>query len=234
MESHDHNDFKCIEGCVRCCTDRGSPLELTIGDIFRLGTHLSVSFNDLLDSYCEIIWNRIPATHLLIPSIGLIFPCGFLDGDHKCTIYDFRPIHCRLFPEGLAVDDDSLDLYRNSGYWCVDKGISIDKSRGDHMMRLKERDLQELEATASYFENYKYCVEVRRKELERIACLLSGIDNKEKAEKKRELLTGTVGRRIRGKVAAHFRRKLDMLDREFRGKGAMRDLEVVELTDCVN
>ncbi|MEW6410047.1 MAG: YkgJ family cysteine cluster protein [Nitrospirota bacterium] len=210
---HVKKGFHCIEGCVRCCTDRGNPLELTIVDILRLSRRLYIGIKDFFECYCEIVWNRIPDTSLLIPSIALIFPCGFLERD-KCTIYDFRPIHCRLFPEALILDSGDLSLYRNCGYRCIDEGILMDKRRETYIHELKEIDRRELKATASYFENFKYCVELRPEEFKRISSLLSEIDDMEKAEKKRELCTETISKDTRDKVFSIFMEKLSRLDME--------------------
>lgn len=210
--------FHCIKGCIRCCTDRGNPLELTVGDIIRLCEYLSISTKHLFKHYCEIIWNRIPDTSLLIPSIGLIFPCRFLNGD-KCTVYDFRPIHCRLFPEALIVENADLSLYRSCGYQCINEGIFVNENKEPYIHELKKTDSVELENTESYFENFKYCFKLKPEESERISRQLSKVDNTEKAEKKRELCTKAISKGTRDKVLSIFMEKLDRLDRKIREKG---------------
>ncbi len=206
--------FRCREGCVRCCTDKGNPLELTIGDIIRLCGHLSIEAGELFENYCEIMWNRIPGTSLLIPSIGLVFPCGFLKND-RCEVYDVRPIHCRLFPEALVTDNGNLDIYRNCGYQCIDTGTALDANRKAYTHRLKDIDRHELKVTASYFDNFSYCVELRPDELGRIGNCLSGVGNMEMAAKKRELYTETIDKKTMETVESVFRKKLCKLNTKF-------------------
>jgi Fe-S-cluster containining protein len=212
--SPDDKGFRCIEGCVRCCTDKGNPLELTLGDIIRLCRHLSMRGGDFFKDYCEVIWNRIPGTCLLIPSVGLIFPCRFLK-EGKCIVYDIRPIHCRLFPEALIVDNGNLDIYRNCGYRCIDSGIELDRFRKAYIHRLKDIDRQELKAMASYFENFKYCVELKVKEFERISNLLSGVDRMERDAKKREVFTEAIDKGDKERVETIFIKKMGKLRTRF-------------------
>lgn len=206
--------FRCIDGCVRCCTDKGNPLELTVGDIIRLCEHIHVDGEDFFKSYCEVIWNRIPSTFLLIPSVGLVFPCRFLK-DNKCTVYGIRPIHCRLFPEAIIVDGGDPDVYRNCGYGCIDRGIVPNKYRRAYIHRLRDIDRHELKATASYFENFKYCVELKAKEFERISNLLSGVDRMERDVKKREVFTEAIDKGDRERVETIFIKKIGKLRTRF-------------------
>lgn len=202
--------FHCIKGCVRCCTDRGNPLELTFEDIMRLCHYLSIDAAVFFERYCGIIWNRIPDTTFLVPSIGLSFPCKFLEAD-ECSIYDFRPIHCRLFPESL-MSVGKVSFYLNSGYKCVDRGMTVSKKWRFYIDILNKMDMEELEATASYFENFKYCVEVNPEEFERTSSLLKDADTMGKAEKRRELLTETISRKKRDEVRYEFMDKLERLN----------------------
>lgn len=219
--------FRCIEGCVRCCTDSGNPLELTIGDMLRISKRLSMNLNHFFESYCEIIWNKIPDTYLLIPSIGLVFPCRFLDNG-RCSVYALRPIHCRLFPEAIVAEKGNLGIYRNCGYQCIDKGMAIDNGRKDYMLRLKRTDLKELEITAAYLDNFKYCVAVKPQEFHRINRLVSDVADIEKAGEKRELLKGAITEYMRDEVVSVFIEKLNRLDREF-GEKLANETEVSSL-----
>lgn len=214
LSPDDYKEFHCAEGCVRCCTDKGNPLELTIGDIVRLCGHLSIEAGELFENYCGIMWNRIPGTSLLIPSVGLIFPCGFLKND-RCEVYDVRPIHCRLFPEALVMDNGNLEIYRNCGYCCIDNGAPLDMHRKAYVHRLKDIDRHELKVTASYFDNFSYCVELRPDDLGRIGNSMCGIGNMERAAKKRELYTETIDKKTMETVESAFRKKLCKLNAKF-------------------
>ncbi|RJQ39730.1 MAG: hypothetical protein C4550_04900 [Nitrospiraceae bacterium] len=210
-EGKDVKKLPCIEeGCVRCCTDSGNPLELTTGDILRLCRALSIGSDDFYAQYCGIMWNRIPGTCLFIPSVGLIFPCRFLEGG-RCAVYDVRPIHCHLFPEGLVVNNSNMDIYRNCGYRCIDKGIKPAMTNKPYIHRLKDIDNRELKATASYFENFNYCVEMKEEEFKEIESLLTNVDYMEKAAKERDMCTEIINRKDKGRAESIFMRKLALL-----------------------
>jgi Fe-S-cluster containining protein len=212
--SSKNEEFYCVEGCVRCCADKGNPLELTIGDILRLCGHLEIGTVEFFDKYCEIMWNGIPGTSLLIPSVGLTFPCGFLKND-RCEVYDVRPIHCRLFPEALVMDNGNLDMYRNCGYECIDIGTALDARRKAYLRCLQDIDRHELKVTASYFDNFGYCVELKPQELKRLSGSLAGINNMEMAAKKRELYTAAIDKKAMETATALFRKKVSRLNAKF-------------------
>ncbi|MEE8168599.1 MAG: YkgJ family cysteine cluster protein [Candidatus Hydrothermarchaeales archaeon] len=187
------DEFMCLKGCVRCCTDKGMPLELTIGDMARISKHLGISLSDLFEEYCDIMWNRIPYTTMFIPSIGLTFPCEFLEGE-KCVIYSVRPLHCRMFPENVVVSSEFEDIspIRGRGYKCIDRGFRVSEERGKRIKRLSELDEDELEKSAMYFGNISIQAYVTDEEFGEVLEALKEVDELEKNEKKRELCTNII------------------------------------------
>jgi len=114
------------------------------------------------------------------------------------------------------LDGDDMSLYRDCGYRCIDKEVGVDKNTRDYIYELKNIDKMELEATASYFENFKYCVEFKPSEFGRISGLLKKVNAIEKAAKKRELLTESISKNTRDKVYYAFMGKIERLNTEFR------------------
>jgi len=78
-------------GCTKCCTDNpcGNPIECMPeeGDILvnKYGTTNFTRYNG--------IWQ-------------IKVPCGFLDADGKCVIYNERPSVCVLYPFQFGARDD--------------------------------------------------------------------------------------------------------------------------------
>lgn len=212
-------EFECLLDCVRCCEDPGAPLELTIGDMIRISGHLGVSAENLFQRYCFVMWNMIPNTRTLIPSIGLRFPCGFLS-DGRCVIYEIRPLHCRLFPEALFVNlvPERLEAFTGTGYKCIDRGFEMGEGRKEFMKRLSEIDEEEMSSTAKYFDNFRYCVELTPEEYNMVKSLIVGVDKMERNERRRELCTEMIDRELREKARVKFLDKIKKLDEE-------RDLE---------
>ena len=205
--------FRCVDGCTRCCTDTGHPLELTLGDIIRLCGHLSTSGPDFFESYCEIVWNMAPSSTVLVPGIGLKFPCAFLEGG-KCSVYDIRPIHCRLFPEALVADNCNLDIYHGSGYECMDAGFRLNAHMKGHINWLKDIDGQELRVTASYFGNFNYCVELNEAKVRDINGFLSQAGTIERASLRRKLYCDMIKAKHRGNVKSAFVKMMEKINAE--------------------
>ncbi|MFQ5816106.1 MAG: hypothetical protein ACE5G7_06375, partial [Candidatus Hydrothermarchaeaceae archaeon] len=65
-QKHSKPEFRCLGGCVRCCTDRGMPLELTLSDFMRIKNNLGLSAEEMYEKYCWVMWNQIPYTYTFI------------------------------------------------------------------------------------------------------------------------------------------------------------------------
>ncbi|GBE56534.1 flagellin N-methylase [archaeon BMS3Bbin16] len=155
------SEFYCRDTCVRCCTDPGSPLELLLADIKRISKKLKIGAAEFFERYGAVLWTNIPGTALLIPATGLPFPCKFLVKG-KCSIYDVRPLHCRLFPERLYIAPEpwSYESFYSAGYICVDDGLTISPERRSELEELMIEDQRELEKTADFFNNEKFVYEL--------------------------------------------------------------------------
>lgn len=152
------------------------------------------------------MWNRIPGTRAFIPSLGLAFPCRFLEGG-RCRIYPVRPLGCRLFPEGLLVDSSSVDLtlYRGTGYRCFDEGLSVSRSQRRLMARLLSLQREEAGLTARLFQNSAYLHVLSPAELQAIARDLEGVPPEGLNERRRNLCTARIPQSLRGQVEVEFR-----------------------------
>lgn len=88
-----YQDFKCGR-CGKCCKAE-EVVRLTIYDIFRLSSHLSMSPNTFFKKYCIIsdpFKHGYKAIYLKTRN-----GCPFYK-DNGCSIYEFRPIVCSIFP----------------------------------------------------------------------------------------------------------------------------------------
>ncbi len=215
-EKHSKPDFKCIDGCVRCCTDRGMPLELTIADFERIRHNLQFTAKEMFERYCEVQWNIIPHTYTFIPSIGLRFTCGFLENE-RCKIYAIRPMHCRLFPENIAIEPglEFAGVFKGRGYGCVDEGFEVEPERRKQIEKLMEADAKELEETELHFKNLDYCVDITEEEYRETVQELEGVDIMEYDSRKRELFTRLIENSLAGDIRAEFAKKIVEIDKKF-------------------
>lgn len=97
-------------GCSACCQGMGSSILLDPLDIYRLTTNLGLSFEQLLAGHIELN----VSDGIILPNLkmsGSSEQCSFLSGEGRCTIHDFRPGFCRLFPLGRYYEDRTFRYF---------------------------------------------------------------------------------------------------------------------------
>lgn len=110
-------------GCSYCCQEMGESVVLTPFDIYELTTHLGKHFDELMEDKIELYMTdgmvmpnlkmaggsgpgglpgaqKSPNTGSFLSQEGAREVCGFLNAEGRCSIHDFRPGLCRLFPLG--------------------------------------------------------------------------------------------------------------------------------------
>ena len=88
----------CV-GCCDCCQKMGNSIVLDPMDAFRLEVNLHMTFEELLQKYLEL--NMVDG--IILPNLqmkGQEECCAFLNEEGRCSIHEFRPGSCRLFPLG--------------------------------------------------------------------------------------------------------------------------------------
>lgn len=106
-------------GCHACCKDMGSSVILDPFDIYRFTSNLNISFQELLSDRIEL--NVVEG--IILPNVkmnGEMKSCSFLNKGGRCSIHDFRPGICRIFPLGRYYINNSFKyfLYTNG---CISK-----------------------------------------------------------------------------------------------------------------
>lgn len=109
--------FKCTR-CGTCCSFQ---VELSPGDVERLGRK---------DSEVEERLERSdPCCPLTIKHRGgsedYLTRCVYLDGAYKCSVYDARPAICMLYPFFPILDSDITSL----GVEVPDDAVSIKETK---------------------------------------------------------------------------------------------------------
>ena len=98
-------------GCSSCCRDMGQSIWLDPYDVFRLTHGLQKSLEELLADVVELHVED----GLILPNLRMIgdgeLVCGFLNQDGRCSIHDFRPGFCRLFPLGRNYEEEKLSYF---------------------------------------------------------------------------------------------------------------------------
>ncbi len=95
-------------GCSECCR-MGPVIVLDPLDVFELNRFLQQSFEDMLNETIEL---KV-IDGLIMPILKLVkaegqeeaMVCPYLGEDGRCTIHEFRPGICRLYPLGRSWED---------------------------------------------------------------------------------------------------------------------------------
>lgn len=143
-------------GCADCCR-MGPVIVLDPLDVFELNRFLGQSFEELLNETIElkvIDGLILPALKLLQKDLqeeGMV--CPYLGEDGRCTIHDFRPGICRLYPLGRSWENGDFRyiLQVNECTHCNGTKIKVKKWLGIPNLAAYEafcRDWHELLASA--------------------------------------------------------------------------------------
>lgn len=98
-------------GCSQCCRDMGQSILLDPYDVFRLSKNLGVTFQELMIKHVELHVED----GLILPNLKMTEDadprCAFLNEQGRCSIHQFRPGICRLFPLGRSYEEDKLKYF---------------------------------------------------------------------------------------------------------------------------
>ena len=87
------------EGCSACCRGMGNSVVLDPYDVWRLEKGLGIPFAQMIGK--QIMLSVVDG--LILPSLNMeneTEACPFLNKEGRCSIHQFRPGICRLFPLG--------------------------------------------------------------------------------------------------------------------------------------
>ncbi len=112
--------FECTH-CGACCMKETSPVNVTLGDVKRMSKFLGKAPAELIGNGVRIrpfVDEQMPGRFEL--ELGLPKPCTFWK-DARCSIYEARPLNCRLFPFWLyaKLPDETIAEQNLPGYDCV-------------------------------------------------------------------------------------------------------------------
>ncbi|MCR5203313.1 MAG: YkgJ family cysteine cluster protein [Lachnospiraceae bacterium] len=107
------------EGCSYCCKAASDTILLDPFDIYNLTRVTCLSTNELKNN--GYIRTRI-VDGMVQPylSIDEEKGCVFLNEEQRCSIHNYRPGICRLFPLGRIYKDDTF-YYFNQIHECISK-----------------------------------------------------------------------------------------------------------------
>jgi len=217
FEAHEGKgkEFKCFgEACARCCTDEGAPLELTLRDIIRISKKLKMDYKEFFESYCGMAWSG-NLREGFVPTTVFPFPCKFLSRG-KCSVYEARPLHCRLFPERLFISPlrQAIEPFYRTNYKCVDAGFKLGEERKEYVKELLKQDEEEINETLNFFENFTFFYTPDDEIYGLIVSRLKKISSAdaERNAKKRKIIESSIPEDFKEEVKKHFIERLEELE----------------------
>uniref|UniRef100_UPI0040574F0D YkgJ family cysteine cluster protein n=1 Tax=Acetatifactor sp. TaxID=1872090 RepID=UPI0040574F0D len=112
-------DCHGCQGCSQCCRGMGSSIILDPLDGYRLAKGLGKGLAELIGTSVEL--NVVDG--VILPNLrmaGEEEACSFLDAQGRCSIHEFRPGICRLFPLGRYYENGSFKYFLQTGE-CTEK-----------------------------------------------------------------------------------------------------------------
>ena len=97
-------------GCSACCSGMGASIILDPFDLYQLQKGLGMQPQAILEQYGEFQMQD----GLILPNLkmaGERDQCSFLSQEGRCSIHDFRPGLCRLFPLGRNYEDGKMSYF---------------------------------------------------------------------------------------------------------------------------
>jgi len=96
--------FKC-RNCGKCCSAFYAQINLTIGDLIRISGFLEKPVSYVLENFVGINPFGDPENPTKFSyELGINMPC-VLRKNEKCSVYEARPLNCRLFPYWVLVQE---------------------------------------------------------------------------------------------------------------------------------
>ncbi len=98
-------EFSC-SNCGYCCTDPSTQINITLIEIKYLSDYLKMSVKELFEKDIISFIPFISTEDFSVFDVefGMKRPCP-LYKDNKCTIYEARPMNCRIFPYWFITND---------------------------------------------------------------------------------------------------------------------------------
>lgn len=103
-------DCQDCQGCYSCCQGMGESIVLDPLDIWNLKRNLHLSFEELMTDYIELnVTDQIILPNLKMNKLN--GQCNFLNEKGRCSIHEFRPGICRIFPLGRIYEQRSFQYF---------------------------------------------------------------------------------------------------------------------------
>lgn len=98
------------QGCHECCTGMGDTILLDPYDVYRLSRGLGKSVDELMAGQIELHMED----GLILPNLRMsdtTGACTFLNEEGRCSIHEYRPGICRLFPLGRNYEKEHVNYF---------------------------------------------------------------------------------------------------------------------------
>lgn len=153
-------DCNNCKGCSACCQGMGQSIILDPLDIYHLTIGLNTSFEQLLADAIEL--NVVDG--VILPNLqmkGEKDACFFLNEEGRCSIHEFRPGICRLFPLGRFYENHDFKYF-----------LQLHECKNPNKTKVKVKkwiDTPDLQKNHQYIIDWHYFIDDVQEKLSRIA-----------------------------------------------------------------
>ena len=130
--------FSC-KRCSACCRYESGYVFLSKTDVDILAGALQIGYNEFLNRYCRQV-NVYGGEYISLKE-KTNFDCIFWD--KICTVYQWRPLHCRLFPFWSSILE-SASSWALAGRDCPGINSGAIHSEQEIETCLKQRKMEKL------------------------------------------------------------------------------------------
>lgn len=129
--------FECSR-CGKCCSRAAGDLYLTAPDVRQLSGALSLSDEEFLLRYCELVDLELAIRVSLVTKES--GECVFF-GASGCEVYEHRPLQCRTFPF-WSINLLDQDCWQRTASECpgIGEGRHWSRQEIDEVVALRETE----------------------------------------------------------------------------------------------
>jgi len=161
-------------GCSACCRGMGNSVVLDPYDVWRLEKGLGVPLAQMIGK--QVMLSVVDG--LILPSLNMetTGACPFLNDEGRCSIHEFRPGICRLFPLGRYYHDGGFSYVLMTGECRVENRskVKIEKWLGENNLKAYE----------TFVLRWKHILEQTRQKMQAVLQEAGGTANGEEETEK--------------------------------------------------
>lgn len=116
-------EFRC-RNSGKCCLLTHIEVGIGVGDLIRISEKEKIPIKQLLQDWVGLNPFSTDKEYVYEYELGIDMPCSFRQLG-KCSVYDSRPLNCRMFPYWILANLPKHEIRRriDSSYRCIHETV---------------------------------------------------------------------------------------------------------------